>query len=122
MPCWLTCAHMFGQRNKHTSSATEPTDFQRDLGAKTCLCPGLKNQAGCSNPDASEATYKCILCPFRSFSRRSSLLTHVEKYHKAEKNFVTVKQQFAVACAIFEQKQALRWAGWLLMIYVTCHY
>ena len=34
------------------------------------------------------------------------MLTHVEKYHKAEKNFVTVKQQFAVACAIFEQKQA----------------
>ena len=34
------------------------------------------------------------------------MFTHVEKYHKAEKDFVTIKQQFTVACAIFEQKQA----------------
>ncbi|CAK9076836.1 Uncharacterized protein SCF082_LOCUS36965 [Durusdinium trenchii] len=64
----------------------------------------LRSEEGCLNP---RETYKCTLCPWRKFSRRSYLLTHVQKYHKPEKDFVTTKYQFHVACAIFEQKQAL---------------
>ena len=33
------------------------------------------------------------------------MLTHMEKDHKADKDFVTLKYQFHVACAIFEQRQ-----------------
>ena len=64
---------------------------------------GLRSEEGCLNP---HETYKCTLCPWRKFSPRSYLLTHVQKYHKPEKDFVTTKYQFHVACAIFEQKQA----------------
>lgn len=66
----------------------------------------LAGQGVRGNMKNKEADYSCKLCPFRSFARRSALLSHVEKYHTRETQFVTLQKQLPLVCAMYEQMQA----------------
>ena len=99
------------EEEKRRNSALSCSDVHVMAVALSCTCihvssadQGLTASSG-QRLEAGDS-YACRLCPFRSFSRRSALQCHLEKYHVAAKQHVVMPKQLPLVCAMYEQKQA----------------